>query len=105
MKCKPVIFASAATDCVAFGWFDWGQLIERDLPNGHLNVDTLFLKTTEDRAEALHALILSWKPDEYAATEAEAGRPSYSNFTRHFAEMMGVSQLREGVVVIRAWWD
>lgn len=93
-------------DSFVFGRFDWGQLIElRDLPGGHLNADTLFIKTTIDRAEALRAVILGWKPDEYAATEAESSRSCSSEYTRHVAEMMGVSRLREGVVVFRVWWD
>src|SRR5687768_8475299 len=66
-------------DSFVVGRFEWGQLIElRDLPRGYVNVDTLFIKTTADRAEALRALILSWNPDECAATEAEGGRSSYS---------------------------
>ncbi len=45
-------------DSFVFGRFDWGQFIElRDLPDGHLNADKLFIKTTVDRAEALRALI------------------------------------------------
>jgi hypothetical protein len=93
-------------DSFVFGRFDWGQLVElRDLPGGHLNADTLFIKTTVDRAEALRALILSWKPDEYVATEAESSSSCSSEYTRHVANMMGMSQLREGVVVFEAWWD
>lgn len=93
-------------DSFVFGRFDWGQLIElRDLPDGLLNADTLFIKTTTDRAEALRALILGWKPDEYAGTEAESGSSGYSEYTRHVAEMMGQSKMDEGVVVFRVWWD
>jgi hypothetical protein len=46
-------------DSFVFGRFERLQLIElRDLPAGILNVDTLFIKTTIDRADALRAVIL-----------------------------------------------
>jgi hypothetical protein len=97
---------SGLWESFVFGRFDWGQLIElRDLPGGHLNADTLFIMTTVERADALRALILSWKPDEYANTEADLSRSSSSEYTRHVADMMGESEMDPDVVVFQVWWD
>jgi hypothetical protein len=93
-------------DSFVFGRFDRGQLVElRDLPEGHLNADTLFIMTTVDRKEALRALILSWKPDEFFATETEWSGSDLSAHTRQVADTMGLSEMPKGVVVFQVWWD
>jgi hypothetical protein len=97
---------SGLWDSFVFGRFDWGQLIElRDLPEGHLNADTLFIMTTVERYEDLRAVILTWKPHSFSATETKCSATCLSAHTRHVADMMGLSEMPEGVVVCQVWWD
>ena len=71
----------------------------RDLPEGHLSADTLFIMTTAGRAEAVRVLILSWKPDGWEPYRGARG------VALEVADMMGLSRLPKGVVVFRVWWD
>jgi hypothetical protein len=66
--------------------------------------------TTVDRAEALGALIATWEPDSYCATEKKDSGSDLTAHTRHVAQMFGVSpswfyQDQNNKVVFEVWWD
>lgn len=68
----------------------------RDLPDGHYNVDTLYITVVEGREEELELLAKSWRADE---VDWIGGQESQ--------EMLGYgnrSKLRE-CEILRIWWD
>lgn len=59
-------------DSCMFGRFGYSDLIElRDLPEGHLNADTLIILTDKARWEKLEKIIGTWHADEIGYTGAD----------------------------------
>jgi hypothetical protein len=86
-----------------FGRFEYQPLIElRDLPQGFVNGDTIFLLARRDRLSALLALIKQWEADEVGwQSELVHG----GDFVCKSAfDMIGAS-LGPDDVLIRVWWD
>ena len=93
-------------DAFVFGRFTWGQLIElRDLPNGHLNADTLYILTTVDRKNDLRGVIQTLAPDLCVPTQSNRNVSELSAHTRQVADMMGLTELEKDMVVFQVLWD
>jgi hypothetical protein len=90
-------------DSFVFGRFEYGSLIElRDLPQGIINADTVYLLTTKGRLPGLLNVIKQWKADEVgwqAADQQEGAFPDRSEF-----DLLGAS-LGLNDVLVRVWWD
>jgi len=90
-------------DSFLFGRFEYQPLIElRDLPQGILNADTVYLLTTKNRLADLLDLIERWKADEVGwqtAEQQEGAFPGKSVF-----DLLGAF-LGPDNVLVRVWWD
>lgn len=76
-------------------WFTGlGLIVLRDIPDGYINQDTLYLLTTSDRTQALEQLVVDeWDADEVDWLDDEkAGRE------------LGSWPVRDRRV-LRVWWD
>lgn len=100
-------------DSFLFGRFfrkgDYSTLIElRDLPEGHLNADTLMILTDKDRWDKLHPVINSdeWHADEIGYTGADDetwGTAPYADSEEVNAAMGGgfwAGGMEDGIPVI-----
>ena len=97
-------------DAFVVGRFKYNALIElRDLKDGHLNVDTIMVLTTVDRAEALCDVAQrEWKADEvgYSAYVDGKFKSKWTAPHRDEKEMwQDLGGLKEGWAVVRLWWD
>lgn len=63
----------------------------RDISEGHWNVDTVYILTTEENAEALEALARKWDADEVDFIGADRA-----------ARLLGGGGKNK---VLRVWWD
>lgn len=90
-------------DAFVFGRFEYDLLIElRDLPQGIINADTVYLLTTKDRLAGCLDLIKRWKADEVGwqtADHQEGVFPDRSAF-----DLLGAF-LGPNDVLVRVWWD
>jgi hypothetical protein len=90
-------------DSFMFGRFEYQPLIElRDLPQGIINADTVYLLTTKDRLADLLKRIERWEADEVGwqtADQQEGAFPDRSDF-----DLLGAS-LGPNDVLVRIWWD
>jgi hypothetical protein len=90
-------------DSFVFGRFEDAPLIElRDLPQGIVNADTVYLLKTNDRLVGLLTLIERWKADDVGwqtADQQEGAFPDMSDF-----DLLGAS-LGPNDVLVRIWWD
>jgi hypothetical protein len=57
----------------------------RDLASDGHDVDTLYIRTTEERLSALTKLASGWRPDEF-----DAEQDAYAD---------------KGTLIVRVWWD
>jgi hypothetical protein len=90
-------------DAFVFGRFEYQPLIElRDLPQGFVNGDTIFLLTKRKRLEALLALAEKWKSDELGWQTANVHGGDY--VSKAPWEMLG-ADLGPEDVLLRIWWD
>ena len=90
-------------DSFVFGRFEYQPLIElRDLPQGFINADTVYLLTHKDRRAGLLDLVKQWEADEVGwktADQQEGIFPDKSVFGL-LGSFLGLSD-----VLVRVWWD
>jgi hypothetical protein len=91
----------ALWDGFVFGRFHHGELIElRDLPEGHLNADTLYISTTREQLPELLRLAERWAGEVSWHTNEESGFESREAFDRDWGGGFGDDQ-----AVVQVWWD
>ena len=98
-------------DSFLFGRFGPCSLIElRDLPEGYLNADTLYILTSKKRWPALKKVIAKWDADEigYLAADGthEGIPPDFGDgrFRNNLSMEMGGGGNKDSILV-RVWWD
>lgn len=90
-------------DSFVFGGFEYMPLIElRDLKNGFVNADTIFLLTRRERLGGLLDLIKRWGADE-VGWQSEIDRGG-DYVCKSAFDMLGAF-LGPDDVLIRVWWD
>ncbi|MHB1425725.1 MAG: hypothetical protein ACYC3I_21365 [Gemmataceae bacterium] len=90
-------------DSFVFGRFEYQPLLElRDLPQGFISADTVYLLTRKDRLAGLLDQVKQWEADEVGwetADQQEGGFPDKSAF-----DLLGAFLGPNGVLV-RVWRD
>ena len=88
-----------------FGRFQYGQLIElRDLADGYLSADTLYLLAFPKEMDKLLEVIKGWKADEVGfAVKTEGGVHGEGVIGSEERKMLGGGA--EDLVLVRVWWD
>jgi hypothetical protein len=90
-------------DSFVFGRFEYQSLIElRDLPQGFISADTVYLLTHQDRLAGILDLVEQWEADEVGwetADQREGVFPDKSAF-----DLLGAF-LGANDVLVRVWWD
>lgn len=90
-------------DSFVFGRFEYQPLLElRDLAQGFLSADTVYLLTSKDRLAGFLDLVKPWKADEVGwqtADQQEGAFPDRSAF-----DLLGAF-LGPNDVLVRVWWD
>ncbi len=90
-------------DSFVFGRFEFDLLIElRDLPQGIINADTVYLLTTKDRLAGLLGLIERWKANEVGWQTADQQEGAFPDKT--IFDLLGAF-LGPKDVLVRVWWD
>ena len=88
-------------DAFLFGRFHPLELIElRDLPEGFLNADTLYLLTTRQRSPELLRLAEGWDGEVSWHANDHPGFSTREEFQRKWGAPLDKDQ-----VVIQVWWD
>jgi hypothetical protein len=90
-------------DSFVFGRFLFHPLIElRDLNQGFINADTLYLLTKKDRLSALLKIVEQWKADEVGWRTSEICGGTIDD--KSSWDLLGAELDREDALV-RVWWD
>ncbi|MBL8795655.1 MAG: hypothetical protein JNM56_17250 [Planctomycetia bacterium] len=86
-----------------FGGFEYQPLIElRDLPQGRLRGDTLYLLTHRDKLDGLLDLVKRWKADEVGWLAEDRQEGVFVN--KSAFDLIGAF-LGPSDVLVRVWWD
>jgi hypothetical protein len=90
-------------DSFVFGGFEYQPLIElRDLPQGRINADTIYLLTRKERLDGLLDLVKRWQADEvgWLTEDSREGDFTYKSAFELLGAFLGRND-----VLVRVWWD
>lgn len=91
--------------------FRLGTLIElRDLPIGVMNIDTLYVLTTQEHVDELIQIVVdAEQPNQIGYLSEIDGKLEWSHnpgfSINDFFEFYGSSKLEKDEVLARFWWD
>lgn len=89
-----------------FGRFKYSWLIElKDLPDGYVNADTLYILANKKNLPLLLDEINTWSADEVGWATSEDSYESIGMTPKELASAFGSYPFPAHLAVVRAWWD